>query len=258
MGTDLIVAGRRELAGYAGFAGVVRGRARPIAVVAAIDVLAVALAFGALHVTGLMMGGGSVPQLIQPTSAAAEPLAEVTPVAPLLPRLAPPRDRFAAMPDVAVMFDAPVVALARGFTFDNPATSSPSTFVPPSPPLVAVADPEPAPAPSPVPMPRLRPLQQVGGVAAPVIDAADGSLDRLLLRDVVPTVGATVSGTGAALDRTATATTNLVGNAASATTDVVGTTVAATSHLVAPVQTVAQNVTRPVAQAVKSVTGLLN
>lgn len=240
MGTDLIVAERGQLAAYAGFSGALRERVRPFAVIAAVDVLAVALAFGALHVAGMMMGGGNVPQLIQPTSASAEPLAEAPPAAPPLPHVAPPREQFAAMPDVGVMFEEPVVAMAQGFTFDNPSTSSSSTFVPPSPPPVAVADPEPAPTPAPVPMPRLRPLQRLAAVAAPVIDAADGSLDRLLLRDVVPAFGATVAQTGNVARQTTTET--LQGVTAAVASAVAPTT--------ATVQTVAQNVTQPIVQRI--------
>jgi hypothetical protein len=74
-----------------------------------------------------------------------------------------------------------------------------------------------------------------------VIDAADGSLDRLVLRDVVPVVGG-VGDTVAAIRPV--------------TTTVSGTLTQMAS--VAPVSTVTQVVASPVQQVVRTVGGLLN
>ncbi|MEJ0012535.1 MAG: hypothetical protein WDM94_07900 [Bauldia sp.] len=249
MGTDLVVARRAQLAGYAGFAGAIRGRARPIAVIAAVDVLAVALAFGAIHLTGMMVGGSNIPQLIPPVSAATEPVAATTPLVPPTRRLVPAPRALAAMPDAAVMFARPVAMIDRGFTFAAPSSSSSSFETPPA----AVAAVEPAPpvaAPTPVPTPRLRPLERVAAIATPVIDAADGSLDRLLLRDVVPAVGTSVAQTGNALRQTTTGAEGAVSAAVASTATVV-------APVTATVQTMAQNVTQPVASVVQSVAGLL-
>jgi hypothetical protein len=248
MGTDLVVAGRTQLAGYAGFAGAIRGRARPFAVIAAVDVLAVALAFGALHLTGMMVSGSGLPQLVPPVNAATEPVAATTPLVPPAPRLAPVRHELAAMPDAAVMFGKPIAMIDRGFTFEAPAASSSSHFEPPA--TVAAAEPEPAPAPAPVPTPHLRPVERVAQVTTPVIDAADGSLDRLLLRDVVPAAGAAAAQTGAVVRET---TNDVLGAVRTA----VASAAPVTGPVTATVQTVAQNVTQPVAQAVQGVTGLL-
>jgi hypothetical protein len=229
MGTDLVVAGRREVAAYVGFANAIRGRSRPIAVIAAVDVLAVGLALGALHLTGAMMGSGKLPQIIPPVSA-AEPAATDTPLVPL-PRPAPEKTHFAATPDAAVMFSAPV-EIAEGFTFDQPPASSSFTSQPPA--ATAAAEPEQPPAVEqpPVPAPRLRPLAGVAELAAPVIDNADGSLDRLLMRDVPAVTSSVVART----DNVLRATTTEVASAVTA----------------APV---VQAVTQPVAQTVQAVTG---
>jgi hypothetical protein len=240
MGNDLIVSGRMQLAGYAGLAGMMRGRGRRIAVIAAVDVLAVVLAFGALHITGAMMGGGSqMPQLIPPVSAATEPVSATTPLVPA-PRIAPKPEVFAAMPDAAVMFAEPTV-IASGFTF-TPDASSSSSFAPPQ--QVALAEPTPESAPMPMPTPHLRPVARLAQIAAPAIDATDGSLDRLVLRDVVP-------------DATAAITTQ-VAVAATSTLGAVGSTVDRVTSVAPPVQTLAQSVTAPVSQAMNNVVGLLN
>jgi hypothetical protein len=238
MGTDLIVSNRAGLAAYAGLA--VSPRHKRIATIAAVDILAIALAFGALHVTGAMMGGAKLPAIIPPVSA-AEPSATDTPLVPL-PRSAPARVAVAvaAEPDLKVIF-APPDMIAQGFTFGEASPAS-SRFSPP-PGEVASADPgADAPSPvTPVPTPRLRPVERIAQTVTPVIDAADGSLDRLVLRDVVPVVGG-VGDTVAAIRPV--------------TTTVSGTLTQVAS--VAPVSTVTQVVASPVQQVVRTVGGLLN
>jgi hypothetical protein len=139
----------------------------------------------------------------------------------------------AAMPDDAVMF-AQSVGMARGFTFTPSDAPYQSTFTPPAE-AMATAEPQP-PVPSPTPLPRPRPVQRLAEASAnvvmPVIDTADGSLDRLLLRGV-PAVANRANGV---IDQTVTRTTATVTEVASA----------------APV---VQSVTQPVAQVVQSVTG---
>ncbi|HVY19560.1 MAG TPA: hypothetical protein VHA70_05715 [Bauldia sp.] len=238
MGTDLVTYGRAQLVGYAGFSGALRGRAKPIAIFAAADILAVALAFGALHVTGAMISGHTpLPQLTSPAAAEAAPV--TADISTPLPRIAPlARQALAAMPDSAVMFSQPV-GIARAFSFASASEPSSSSFTPPADTTAAAAEPEPAPASPVMPLPRQRPVQQIAqraaDVATPVIDAADGSLDRLLLRDV-PSV--------------TTAATGVVGT----TLDAATTTVTQVASA-APIQPLAQTVTQPVAQAVQSVSG---
>jgi hypothetical protein len=236
MGTDLIVSNRAELTPYASL--IASPRRRRIAVVAAVDILAVGLAFGALHITGAMMGSGSIPEIIPPVSA-AEPATADTPLVPL-PHAAPARIHLAAEPDAAVMFAAPV-DVARGFTFEDQQRSS-STFTTTAQPAVATAEPEsePATAATPVPSPHLRPLARITAPLEPVIDAADGSIDRLLLRDAVP-VG---------------------GRSEGVVSRVADTTVTEVASVAAPVASTTQGVTRavtaPVQQVVGVVRGLLN
>ncbi len=102
-----------------------------------------------------------------------------------------------------------------------------------------MAEPQPAPAAAPIPTPRLRPAERLASIAAPVIDANDGSLDRLLLRDAIPAIGTTLAQTGSAVK------------------PLVGTTLGATATVAAPVQSVAQAVTQPVTQVVQGVVSLL-
>jgi hypothetical protein len=226
MGTDLIISNRAEVAAYTGLARTPRGRR--FFVIATIDVLAVGLALGALHVGGALLGSGKVPDIIQPVSA-AEPVATDTPLVPM-PRVAPVQAHFAAMPDAAVMF-APAMdreGVARGFTFADRTTTT-STFTPPSETAAnapAAAPVEPAPA---VPTPHLRPVSGLLATAAPLVDAADGSLDRLLMRGVALNPGPVVATT---VDAAATAVVRVASAAApgSATQNVVRT-------LAAPVQT---------------------
>jgi hypothetical protein len=233
MGTDLVTFGRAQLAGYAGLAGAVRGRAKPIAIIAAVDILAIALAFGAMHITGAMISGHAPLASLAPP-AAAEPAPAAAETSVPLPRVAPlVGQALAAMPDDAVMF-AQSVGMARGFTFTPSDAPYQSTFTPPAE-AMATAEPQP-PVPSPTPLPRPRPVQRLAEASAnvvmPVIDTADGSLDRLLLRGV-PAVANRANGV---IDQTVTRTTATVTEVASA----------------APV---VQSVTQPVAQVVQSVTG---
>jgi hypothetical protein len=231
MGTDLTISNRAGLATYAGLASTSRGRR--IAVIAAVDILAVGLALGALHIAGAMMGAGRIPDIIPPVSA-AEPVTTDTPLVPV-PRLAPPQPRLAAAPDAALLFAAPV-DVAQGFTFEDrfsaasTFTTEPAATTPHA--QTAAVAPEPAsPAPA-VPSPHLRPVSRMVAEVQPVVDATDGSLDRLLLRDVLPSIG-----------RTATT--------AARGADAVVTQVASA----APIQSVTQSVTQTVGSTVGQVTG---
>jgi hypothetical protein len=243
MGTDLVVSTRAQLAGYAGFTGLVRGRGKRIATIAAVDILAVGVALGALHLGGVMMGSGALPDLVPPVSA-AEPTSATTPIVPV-PRTAPHvAAHLAAEPDATVMFAAPV-DIAEGFTLAA-APAATSTFTTPTPsaepaaegPTLAAAEPQG----DPVPLPRLRPVAHVAAIAAPVIDAADGSLDRLLMRDI-PDASTAV--------RSLATTTLNTGTGAV-------TRVASAAPLQGVTQTVVQTATAPVQQVVSTVRGLLN
>jgi hypothetical protein len=171
----------------------------------------------------------------------------------------------AAVPNAEVLFGAPVAPVA--FSTGSPAASGPSTFTtspadPAPPPPVATNDPREPPVDG---TPQATPpvakiasiavrgrelaLAMIDRATAPVINVADRSLDRLLLRDLPAASGGV--GTGSSSAGTGTASNVAVSNG---TVQVASTTQAITTPVA---QTVAP-VTQAVGNAVGTVVGLLN
>lgn len=114
MSASFSVVGRAQLAGYAGTAsGILRSRIHPLVPIAAIDVLAVAVALGAMNLVGTIVGG----QRENPFLAAIDrtkddftTFAVKAPMpAPLVAQAVPAvAEVLAAVPDAELLFSPPV------------------------------------------------------------------------------------------------------------------------------------------------------
>jgi hypothetical protein len=279
--------GRLQLAGYASAAtGILRSRIHPLVPVAAIDVLAVALALGAMNIVGTMVGGhrenpfmgdlGRTKDDVAIFSAIAVPPCATSKIAPTAVALA-------GVPDVELLFGAPVLIGGpfeggQGDTVrfvspeDVASSSGPATGAdqPPGSDMAKTEDPTPVPIPGVSDDPSSPPLAKILSIAgrtqaralelssratAPVIKAAVGSLDLVPLQQYSGNAGATVSAAVSATGVTSTIAAPVLAKVATTT---VTTAAAPVQAVAAPIQQVAQTVKQPVTQAVSAIGGLLN
>lgn len=254
MGGNLAFPGRAQLAGYAGLAGALRGRARPAAVIVAVDVLAVALAFGALHIAGTIMAGKApAPQhvgaisLAHPVSAVPGPVAPIVDAvriglaaAPALMLASADADALFAAPDfVSSGFSesAAATATTQGGLAIAPAPeeqSSPSVVSPPVEKIASIA---------------VRGREIAEAAVAGAANAVDGSLDRLLLRGDAGSTVAVAQTASLGLD---------INGAPPLVTANAPASASPGNSVGAVVGGVADTVAAAVAQPVASVVGLLN
>lgn len=118
MSTNLTVAGRLQLAGYAGTAaGILRSRVHPLIAVSVVDILAVALGLGALYVAGVMVTGSHPAQFIASETAVGNAAAQPARTAPIVAAQTPAAQKtpaarpavvYAALPTDEVFFSDPV------------------------------------------------------------------------------------------------------------------------------------------------------
>lgn len=204
--------GRLQLAGYAGAAtGILRSRIHPLVPIAAIDVLAVALALGAMNIVGTMVSGHRENPFMGDIGRAKDDLALFAVVAPEPPsdrtsKVAPTAIALAAVPDVELLFAAPVliggpfeagqgdtvrfVSLEGGSGSSGPAAGAdqppPSDVAETEDPTPPVPIPDASGDPSSPPLAKIlsiagrtqaRALELASRVTEPVINAADGGAD---------------------------------------------------------------------------------
>jgi hypothetical protein len=126
MGASFGVVGRSQLAGYAGTAGgILRSRIHPLVPIAAIDLLAVAVALGAMNLVGTIVGGQRGNPFLSAIDQTKDDLVTFAAKAQVAPAPAPvvaktvqavaPKAKvpqvvvFAAMPDSELLFGQPVL-----------------------------------------------------------------------------------------------------------------------------------------------------
>jgi hypothetical protein len=273
--------GRLQLGGYASAAtGILRSRIHPLVPVAAIDVLAVALALGAMNIVGTMVGGHRENPFMGDVGRSKDDLAmfSATAVPPgATSKIAPTAVALAAVPDVELLFAAPVLIgspfeAGQGDTVrfvsleDGASSSGPAAGAGQTPPADVAESEDPTPSipipdasddPSSPPVAKIlsiagrtqaRALELASRVTAPVIKAADGSAD------LVPRQKYSANNAVAA-PVAATVAAPVVANVATTT---VATVAGPVQSVASPVQQVAGTVTQPVTKAVSAVDGLLN
>jgi hypothetical protein len=296
--------GRLQLAGYASAAtGILRSRIHPLVPVAAIDVLAVALALGAMNIVGTMVGGYRENPFIGDIGRTKDDLALFAVVAPEPPpsdrisKVAPTAIALAAVPDVELLFAAPILIggpfeggqgdTVRFVSLEGGSGSSGPAAGADQPPPSVVAESEDPTSPIPIPdasddpsSPPLAKILSIAGrtqaravelasrVAEPIIKAADRSANLVPLQKYSSNNaagGTTAKATVVTVAAPVTATVAAAPPVASAATTAVAAVAAPVQAVAAPVQAVtapvqqvAQTVTQPVTKAVSAIGGLLN
>ncbi len=283
MSASFSVVGRAQLAGYAGTAsGILRSRIHPLVPIAAIDVLAVAVALGAMNLVGTIVGGqreNPFLTAIDRTKDDFTTFAVKAPMpAPVVAKVAPAvAEDLAAVPDAELLFAPPVFIggpfeAGQGDTvrFISPAdvaatnANEPTTNEGSEPTDVAVVK-EPVLPDSTVndsPSPPVAKILSIAGrgqeralklanqaVVAPVVKVVDDVLP--LKKNSSASAGATARAS-VNLDAPVAPVTATVNAAAPVVASAVATPV---ETVAGPVQQVVQSITQPVTQVVG---GLLN
>ena len=281
MSANFDVVGRLQLAGYASAAtGILRSRIHPFVPVAAIDVLAVALALGAMNIVGTMVGGHRENPFLAAIDRTKDDFTTFAVKAAVVPQAVPAiTEVLAAVPDAELLF-APPVFIGGPFEdgqgdtvrFISPGDvaatnpNEPTTNEGSEPTDVAVVE-EPL-----LPVPEVTDTDPQSPSVAKILSIAGRTQTRALeladqavvtpLVEVVDDVLPLKKNSGASAAAAASASVNLGAAVAPVTATViaaapvVASAVAAPVHTVAaPVEQVAQSVTQPVTQVVG---GLLN
>lgn len=282
MSASFSVVGRAQLAGYAGTAsGILRSRIHPLVPIAAIDVLAVAVALGAMNLVGTIVGGHQDNPFFTALDRSKDDFttfAVKAPMpAPVVAQAAPAvAEVLAAVPDAELLF-APPVFIGGPFEdgqgdtvrFISPVDVSASNANEPttnegSEPtdVAAVEEPVlPVPAVNDPPSPPVAKILSIAGrgqeralklanqaVVAPIVKVVDYVLPLKKNSDASAAATSASVNLGGASVRAVTAAAPVVTSAVAAPVQTVA----------APVQQMVQSITQPVTQVVGGVTGLLN
>ena len=263
MSASFSVVGRAQLAGYAGTAsGILRSRIHPLVPIAAIDVLAVAVALGAMNLVGTIVGGHRENPFLAAIDRTKDDFTTFAVKAAVVPQAVPAiTEVLAAVPDAELLF-APPVFIGGPFEdgqgdtvrfispVDVAATNAnePTTNEGSEPTDVAVVEEPvlPVPAVNDPPSPPVAKILSIAGrgqeralklanqaVVAPLVEVVD---------DVLPLK----KNSGASAAATASASVNLGGASVSAVT--------AAAPCCEPLRLPVQTVAAPVEQVVQSVT----
>jgi hypothetical protein len=290
MSASFSVVGRAQLAGYAGTAsGILRSRIHPLVPIAAIDVLAVAVALGAMNLVGTIVGGhreNPFLAAIDRTKDDFTTFAVRAPMpAPVVAQTAPTvAEVFAAVPDSELLFAPPVFiggpfedgqgdtvrfispvdVAATNANEPTTAASGPATGEEPQPTDVAVVEepllPDPAVTDDDPQSPSVAKILSIAGrTQTRALELADQAVVTPVEKVVTAGASVDLGGAGAAVTSTASAAGPIVTNAASSVVaPVVQAAAAPVQAVTAPVQSIAapvvQSAAAPVRQVVQSVT----
>lgn len=296
MGTEFLSSGRAVLAGYSGLAGNFVGRNKRLAAALSVDAVAVALALGGLHLTGAMVRGPDVvpnPFVVPSDQHQSVPAAQVTTIEKTvvpLPVPAPISPLQALLSDRSLLFAAPMGAaplapIQPAASGSDAGSGFPVAAIPPQGSAgegQPAANPPEATASNAPPVEKIlsialrgrdRALAITDSTANAVVDAADGSLDRLLVgdvpaaanavastgsgvaRNVVNTTGSTVSAVTSTAQSTTASATQSVGSTVTQTASTAGQTASAVTQTASNTVT---GVASTVNNAVSGVVGLLH